>query len=115
MQAYLGAPSHGSVKDIFNNMPTYDILSFNLEHLEEIEELERTYNYLQPLKKNVLLYVGSLLPIPFVIDTANDRAVTTKGFVLGYNMSIPTRVKYKCDDEYVFVTTLNDSGLLAPI
>ena len=65
------------------------------------------------LVAGVLPSVGSTIPVQYKID-ANGDAVSTEWMVLGYNSSIPSRVKYVNGNNVVYVATTS-GGLLAQI
>ena len=65
------------------------------------------------LVSGVLPSVGSTIPVQYKID-ANGDAVSTEWMILGYNSSIPSRVKYVNGNKAIYVATTS-GGLLSQI
>lgn len=58
--------------------------------------------------------VGSTVLVDYVVDPLAGP-VKTEWQVLGYNMSIPERIKYKNGNDVIYVTTIGPGGLLSSI
>lgn len=66
------------------------------------------------LVAGVLPRVGSTIPVQYKVDPNGD-AVATEWQILGYNASIPSRIRYKSDSGNIVYVSTTSSGLLADI
>ena len=76
--------------------------------------MKQTITTEDDMVNGVLPSVGTTIPVDYVVDPLAGL-VKTQWQVLGYNMSIPERIKYKNGKDVIYVTTVGPGGLLSSI
>ena len=115
VQFFLGyPPNHIKQWIIDHYQPALGFWEQIVKNLETEPSCEKkSIKTTDDLVAGVLPSVGSTIPVDYKID-ANGDAVSTEWMVLGYNSSIPSRVKYVNGNKAIYVATTS-GGLLAQI
>lgn len=90
----------------------WEQISKNLEN--EPNCTKKTIGTEDDMVDGVLPSVGTTIPVDYVVDPLAGP-VKSQWQVLGYNMSIPERIKYKNGNDVIYVTTIGPGGLLSSI
>lgn len=115
VQVFLGYPPNYIRQWIIDHhQPALGFWEQIVKNLEtEPSQTKKAITSTDELVSGVLPNVGSTIPVDYKID-ANGEAVSTEWMILGYNSSIPSRVKYVNGNKAIYVSTTN-GGLLAQI
>ena len=107
----MGLPTKKIYDDILDHY-LFDGLVKNLEEFESCEIDETISARISRAVYHKLPAVGSTLLVDYIVDPTVGP-VKTEWQVLGYNMSIPERIKYKNGKDVIYVTTIGPGGLLS--
>lgn len=89
----------------------YDIITSNLEKFEQCQFGVIPFDY--GCDDGLLPAVGSYIPVEYNPYSNNTSNFSSEWQVLGYNKSIPSRVKYKNGTDTIYVSTIGPGGLLS--
>ena len=109
----MGCPTKKIYDDILDHY-LFDGLVKNLEEFESCEIDTNLSSGISRATYKKLPKVGSTLLVDYVVDPLAGP-VKTEWQVLGYNMSIPERIKYKNGNDVIYVSTIGPGGLLSAV